>query len=129
MNMAERVMATETEVEQVTKGELMEDLRAVVAGAEELLKATADADRGADRCGARQGGGIAEGSQGLAQRAGCRRDGKNEGDRQGHRRLREDNPWKAMESPRALVSSSGSWPRAVESCQWSSGDGFWDRLV
>ena len=42
MNMAERVMATETEVEQVTKGELMEDLRAVVAGAEELLKATTD---------------------------------------------------------------------------------------
>ena len=42
MNMAERVMATETEVEQVTKGELMEDLRAVVADGEELLKATAD---------------------------------------------------------------------------------------
>ena len=41
MNMAERVMATETEVEQVTKGELMEDLRAVVADAEELLKVTA----------------------------------------------------------------------------------------
>jgi len=42
MNMAERVMATEPEVEQVTKGELMEDLRAVVADAEELLKVTAD---------------------------------------------------------------------------------------
>jgi len=42
MNMAERVMVTEPEVEQVTMGELMEDLRAVVADAEELLKATAD---------------------------------------------------------------------------------------
>lgn len=34
--------ATEAEVEQITKGKLMEDLRAVVADAEELLKATAD---------------------------------------------------------------------------------------
>jgi ElaB/YqjD/DUF883 family membrane-anchored ribosome-binding protein len=42
MNRAERVMATEAEVEQVTMGEVMEDLRAVVADAEELLKATAD---------------------------------------------------------------------------------------
>ena len=42
MNMAERVMATEAEAEQVVKGKLMEDLRAVVADAEELLKATAD---------------------------------------------------------------------------------------
>ena len=42
MSMTERVTATEAEAEQVTKGELMEDLRAVVAGAEELLKATAD---------------------------------------------------------------------------------------
>jgi len=33
---------TATEAEQVTKGKLMEDLRAVVADAEELLKATAD---------------------------------------------------------------------------------------
>jgi len=36
------VTAKEAEVEQVIKGKLMEDLRAVVAGAEELLKATAD---------------------------------------------------------------------------------------
>jgi ElaB/YqjD/DUF883 family membrane-anchored ribosome-binding protein len=35
-------MATETEVEQVTRGKLMEDLREVVADAEELLKATAE---------------------------------------------------------------------------------------
>jgi ElaB/YqjD/DUF883 family membrane-anchored ribosome-binding protein len=42
MAMTERVTATETEAEQVTKGKLMEDLRAVVADAEELLKATAD---------------------------------------------------------------------------------------
>jgi ElaB/YqjD/DUF883 family membrane-anchored ribosome-binding protein len=42
MNRAERVMATEAEVEQVTMGALMADLRAVVADAEELLKATAD---------------------------------------------------------------------------------------
>ncbi|RPJ22719.1 MAG: DUF883 family protein [Desulfobacteraceae bacterium] len=40
--MTVRVRATEAEVEQVTMGELMEDLRAIVAGAEELLKATAD---------------------------------------------------------------------------------------
>ena len=42
MGMTERVTATEAEAEQITKGRLMEDLRAVVADAEELLKATAD---------------------------------------------------------------------------------------
>ena len=42
MSMTERITATEAEADQVTMGELMEDLRAVVAGAEELLKATAD---------------------------------------------------------------------------------------
>jgi ElaB/YqjD/DUF883 family membrane-anchored ribosome-binding protein len=42
MGMTERVTATEAETEQVTMGELMEDLRTVVADAEELLKATAD---------------------------------------------------------------------------------------
>jgi len=42
MSMIERVTATEAEAEQITKGKLMQDLRAVVAGAEELLKATAD---------------------------------------------------------------------------------------
>jgi ElaB/YqjD/DUF883 family membrane-anchored ribosome-binding protein len=42
MSMTEQVTATEAEAEQVTKGKLMEDLRAVVADAEELLKATAD---------------------------------------------------------------------------------------
>jgi len=42
MGMTERVRATEAEAEQVTKGKLMEDLKAAVAGAEELLKATAD---------------------------------------------------------------------------------------
>jgi ElaB/YqjD/DUF883 family membrane-anchored ribosome-binding protein len=42
MSMTERVTATEAEAEQITRGILMEDLRAVVADAEELLKATAD---------------------------------------------------------------------------------------
>jgi ElaB/YqjD/DUF883 family membrane-anchored ribosome-binding protein len=42
MSMTEQVTATEAEAEQVAKGKLMEDLRAVVTGAEELLKATAD---------------------------------------------------------------------------------------
>ena len=42
MGMTERVTTTEAEAEQITKGKLMEDLRAVVADAEELLKATAD---------------------------------------------------------------------------------------
>ena len=42
MSMTEGVMTTEAEAEQITKGKLMEDLRAVVADAEELLKATAD---------------------------------------------------------------------------------------
>jgi len=42
MGMTERVTAREAEAEQMTKGKLMEDLRAVVADAEELLKATAD---------------------------------------------------------------------------------------
>ena len=42
MSMTERVTATEAEAEQITKGKLMEDLREVVADAEELLKATAD---------------------------------------------------------------------------------------
>jgi len=41
MGMSEPVTATEAEGEQVTKEKLMEDLRAVVADAEELLKATA----------------------------------------------------------------------------------------
>jgi ElaB/YqjD/DUF883 family membrane-anchored ribosome-binding protein len=38
--MSEPVAATEAEAEQVTKEKLMEDLRAVIADAEELLKAT-----------------------------------------------------------------------------------------
>jgi len=42
MGMSEPVTATEAEVEQVTKEKLMEDLRAVIADAEELLKATAN---------------------------------------------------------------------------------------
>ena len=42
MNMAERVMATETEVEQVTKGELVEDLRAVVAEAVTLKEVVSE---------------------------------------------------------------------------------------
>ena len=42
MSMTERVTATEAKAKQVTIGELMEDLRAVVADAEGLLKATAD---------------------------------------------------------------------------------------
>jgi ElaB/YqjD/DUF883 family membrane-anchored ribosome-binding protein len=42
MGRTERATAKETEAEQVTMGKLMEDLRAVVSDAEELLKATAD---------------------------------------------------------------------------------------
>jgi ElaB/YqjD/DUF883 family membrane-anchored ribosome-binding protein len=42
MGMTEWVTAREAEAEQIIKGKLMEELRAVVAGAEELLKATAD---------------------------------------------------------------------------------------
>jgi ElaB/YqjD/DUF883 family membrane-anchored ribosome-binding protein len=42
MGMTKRVVAAEAPAEQVTTGKLMEDLRAVVADAEELLKATAD---------------------------------------------------------------------------------------
>jgi len=42
MGMTEPVTATEAEVGQVTKEKLMEDLRAVVADAEELVKATAN---------------------------------------------------------------------------------------
>jgi ElaB/YqjD/DUF883 family membrane-anchored ribosome-binding protein len=42
MTMTERVTAAEAEAEQVTMGELMEDLRAVVDDAEEQVKATAD---------------------------------------------------------------------------------------
>ena len=42
MEVTERATATEAEAEQVAKKKLMEDLKAVVAGAEELLKATAD---------------------------------------------------------------------------------------
>ncbi len=41
MAMTGEATATEAEVEKVTRGKLMEDLRAVVADAEELLKATA----------------------------------------------------------------------------------------
>ena len=41
MGMTEWVTAREAEAEQIIKGKLMKDLRAVVAGAEELLKATA----------------------------------------------------------------------------------------
>lgn len=40
MNMEETATAAETEVEQVTKKKLMEDLKAVLADAEDLLKAT-----------------------------------------------------------------------------------------
>jgi ElaB/YqjD/DUF883 family membrane-anchored ribosome-binding protein len=40
--MTERVTAAEAVAEQVTMGEVMEDLREVVADAEGLLKATAD---------------------------------------------------------------------------------------
>ena len=42
MGMTEWVTAREAEAGQIIKGKLMKDLRAVVAGAEELLKATAD---------------------------------------------------------------------------------------
>ena len=42
MSMTEPVTATEAEVGQVTKEKLKEDLRAVVADAEELVKATAN---------------------------------------------------------------------------------------
>ena len=41
MGMSEPVTATEAEEERGTRGKLMEDLKAVVADAEELLKATA----------------------------------------------------------------------------------------
>ena len=40
MNMRETVTAMEAEVEQFAKKKLMEDLKSVVADAEELLKAT-----------------------------------------------------------------------------------------
>ena len=42
MGRTEWVTAREAEAVQIIKGKLMKDLRAVVAGAEELLKATAD---------------------------------------------------------------------------------------
>ena len=42
MGMTEPVTATEAEEERVTRAKLMEDLRVVVADAEELLKATAN---------------------------------------------------------------------------------------
>ena len=41
MNMTETVRAPEAEVEKGTRGKLVDDLKAVVADAEELLKATA----------------------------------------------------------------------------------------
>jgi ElaB/YqjD/DUF883 family membrane-anchored ribosome-binding protein len=41
MNMTETVTATEAGVAKVTRGKLMEDLKAVVTDAEELLKASA----------------------------------------------------------------------------------------
>ncbi|MGE5027039.1 MAG: DUF883 family protein [Betaproteobacteria bacterium] len=41
MNTMEQMTAAEGEMERVTKAKLMEDLRAVVTDAEELLKATA----------------------------------------------------------------------------------------
>ena len=41
MNMTEMVRATEAEVQKITKGKLVESLMAVVADAEELVKATA----------------------------------------------------------------------------------------
>jgi ElaB/YqjD/DUF883 family membrane-anchored ribosome-binding protein len=42
MNMTEMLRATEAEVQKITKGKLVEDLKGVLADAEELLKATAD---------------------------------------------------------------------------------------
>ena len=42
MNMTQPVTATEAEVGRITKEKLVEDLKAVVADAEELLKATAN---------------------------------------------------------------------------------------
>ena len=42
MDMTETVTATEVDEERVTRAKLMEDLRVVVADAEELLKATAN---------------------------------------------------------------------------------------
>jgi ElaB/YqjD/DUF883 family membrane-anchored ribosome-binding protein len=42
MGLIERLTAGEAEAEHITKEKLMEDLKAVVADAEELLKATAD---------------------------------------------------------------------------------------
>ena len=42
MNMPETVRATEAEVEKFTRGKLVEELKAVLADLEELMKATAD---------------------------------------------------------------------------------------
>src|SRR5512136_1379977 len=41
MGMTEQVGTTEAEAEKVTRGKLVEDLKAIVADAEELLKASA----------------------------------------------------------------------------------------
>ena len=46
MGRTEPVTATEADEEGVTRGKLTEDLRAVVADAEELVKATDDSVRG-----------------------------------------------------------------------------------
>ena len=70
MAMKGQETVTEAEVEKGIRGKLVEDLKAVVADAEELVKATASPYRGADRRRASQGGNIAEGREGPTRQAG-----------------------------------------------------------
>ena len=96
MSMTKRVTETEAEAEQIIKGKLMEDLRAVVADAEELLKATAD--QTGERVAAARGKAeksvkaakVRLGEQEAAVMAKTKAAAKSTED------YVRDNPWKAM---------------------------------
>ena len=96
MGMTEWVTAREAEVEQVIKGKLMKDLRAVVAGAEELLKATTDQTGG--RIAAARGK-AEESLKAAKARLGEQEDAvmaKTKAAAKSTEDYVRDNPWKAM---------------------------------
>ena len=119
MGMTETVTAKEAEVAKVTRGNLVEDLKAVVADAEELLKASASqtgeriaavrakAEESVKAAKARLAG------QEAAVMAKARAAAKGADD------YVRANPWKGVGiSARRLAPSSASWPHGADPGLW-----------
>jgi len=107
MNMTQPVTATEAEVGRITKEKLVEDLKAVVADAEELLKATAN-QTGERIAAARAKARLAGQEAAVMAKARATAKGANDYVRA--------NPWKAVGiAVGGVASSAASWPHALGS--------------